>query len=144
LVDGDVVREDERARFRDAQPVHHVHARLLELRDLVDERARADHDAVADEALHLRVQDARGDEAQDRLAPFDHQRVPGVVPALEANDAAHVIGEPVDHLALALVAPLRPDDDYVARHLPSFFTSLRLHPSSLRDFSWPGISTTTM
>ncbi|MNC87362.1 hypothetical protein D3C83_30830 [compost metagenome] len=52
---------------------------------------------------------------QHGLSRADHQRVAGVVPALEAHHALRAVGEPVDDLALALVAPLRADDDDVAR-----------------------------
>src|SRR5687767_5768025 len=78
----------------------------------------------------LPMKHSRRDEAQDGLAPLDDQRVAGVVPALEADHRRHVVGQPVDDLALALVTPLGADDDYVARHLPSFFSSLRSHFNS--------------
>jgi hypothetical protein len=38
----------------------------------------------------------------------------GVVAALESHHHIGAAGEPVDNLALALVAPLRADDGYVA------------------------------
>ena len=39
----------------------------------------------------------------------------GVVTALEPDDGVGAAGEPVDDLALALVAPLRADDGDVAQ-----------------------------
>ena len=45
----------------------------------------------------------------------DDQRVAGIVAALEAHDHVGAAGEPVDDLALALVAPLRADDGDVAQ-----------------------------
>jgi hypothetical protein len=42
--------------------------------------------------------------------------VPGVVPTLKAHDRARAIGKHVDDGAFALVAPLRPNDDYVSTH----------------------------
>jgi hypothetical protein len=45
--------------------------------------------------------------------------VPGVVAALEANDAVDIFGQPVDDLPLALVAPLRPDYYHVFCHCVS-------------------------
>ena len=56
------------------------------------------------------------DGSSDSLntVPVDHQRVPGVVPALEARDHVRPLAQPVDDLALALVAPLRADDHHVA------------------------------
>ena len=44
---------------------------------------------------------------QDGLLAIDDQRVAGVVAALEAHDGADFLGQQVDDLALALVAPLR-------------------------------------
>src|SRR6185369_3731829 len=73
----------------------------------------------------------------------DHERMARVVAALEAHHRRRVVGQPVDDLALALVAPLGADDDYVTRHFPSFISSLRSHPNSSRWPSVPGISTTT-
>ena len=46
--------------------------------------------------------------------PLDDQRVAGVVPTLEAHHALGMVGQPVDHLAFAFVAPLGADDDHVA------------------------------
>ena len=50
------------------------------------------------------------------LRAADDERVPGVVAALEAHDALRVLGQPVDDLALAFVAPLGADDDDVLAH----------------------------
>ena len=71
LVDGDVVRQDQRAGFRDAQPAHDVDAGLLELGDLVDQRLRRDDDAVADEAGDVAVEDSRRDQSQHGLASVE-------------------------------------------------------------------------
>ena len=62
------------------------------------------------------MEDAGRNQAQHRLAAADDERVPGVVAALEAHDALRVLGQPVDDLALALVAPLGSDDDDVFAH----------------------------
>jgi hypothetical protein len=45
----------------------------------------------------------------------------GVVAALKAHHPLRVIGQPVDDLALALVAPLAADYDYVPCHENSTF-----------------------
>ncbi len=79
------------------------------------QRLRREHHAVADEAVDVAAQDARGNQVQHGLLAADDQRVAGVVAALEAHHALRVVGEPVDDLALALVAPLGADDDDVAR-----------------------------
>ena len=96
------------------QPRAHLEADRLEPRDLAEQVLRIDDDAVADEAGHALAHDARGNELQRRLDAADDERVPGVVAALETDDGLGVVGEPVDDLALAFVAPLRADDDDVA------------------------------
>src|SRR5262249_4323086 len=96
-------------------------------------------------------QDPGGDEMQDRLLAADHQRVAGVVPALEAHHTLGVVGEPVDDLALALVAPLGADDDYVlthayrclTTHLPPRLASSLSHPGATGSDACPGRRTTT-
>jgi hypothetical protein len=69
------------------------------------------HDAVTDEAQRVGAQDARGNQVQHGLLAVDHQRVAGVVPALEAHDGADFLGQQVDDLALAFIAPLGPEND---------------------------------
>ena len=71
---------------------------------------RVDHDAVADDRGDVRVEHARRrqPELEDLVAADD--RVAGVVAALVADDHRHLLGQEVGRLALALVAPLQPDD----------------------------------
>ena len=57
------------------------------------------------------------------LVAHEH-RVPGVVAALVAGDDVVPLGEQVDDLALALVAPLGADDDG-CRHVPQRSSRLR-------------------
>ena len=114
LVDLDVERQDQRARFADEQARAHVDADRLEPLDLAEQVRRIDDHAVADVAGHAVAHDARGDQLQRRLHALDDQRVAGVVAALEAHHALRMVGQPVDHLALAFVAPLGADDDHVA------------------------------
>ena len=70
----------------------------------VDHAAGADHRGLA------RDDAARGLADLERLAAGD-DGVPGVRPALVAADHIRALREQVDDLALALVAPLRADDD---------------------------------
>ena len=55
-----------------------------------------------------------GDRRLEHDVPA-HDRVPGVVSALEADDQGRLLGEEVGDLALALIAPLGADD-HDARH----------------------------
>jgi hypothetical protein len=109
-----VVRHDE-VRVRAEPQAARVDAARLEPVDLVGEHARIDDGAVADDAELAGIEDPGGDEVElPRLAVAD-DRVPGVVAALEAHDGVGALGEEIDDLALALIAPLGAHDDH-ARH----------------------------
>ena len=56
------------------------------------------------------------DQRQHGLLAVDDERVAGVVTALEAHHRGDALGQQVDDLALAFVAPLGADDDEVATH----------------------------
>ena len=81
-----------------------------------DQMVRIDDDAVADQR-QLAANHARRQQAQLVADAVDDQRVAGIVPALVAHDDVGPLGQPVDDLALAFVAPLRPDDDHVCHCL---------------------------
>src|SRR5690606_40901263 len=59
----------------------------------------------------------RGDQVQGGLDAIDHQRVAGVVAALEAGHGGHQVGEQIDDLALAFVTPLGAQHNYVFSHV---------------------------
>jgi hypothetical protein len=109
-----VVGHDQVRVGRHAQPAR-VDAAAAQAVDLVGQHPRVDDHAVADEAALPRIEDAAGDEVELELLPVAHDRVAGVVAALEADDRVRVLGEQVDDLALALVAPLGSHHDD-ARH----------------------------
>ena len=69
------------------------------------------HHAVADQAQRVVAQDAGRDQVQHGLLAVDDQRVAGVVAALEAHDRADLLGQQVDDLALAFIAPLGTEND---------------------------------
>ena len=56
---------------------------------------------------------------QNGFLTLDHQRVASVVPALESHHSGGLLGEQVDYLALALVAPLGSQDHHIFTHSPS-------------------------
>ena len=78
--------------------------------ELGQEHAGVDHHAVADDRGDVGVEHPARHELQGEGLAVDHHRVPGVVAALVADDHVHVPGQQVGELALALVAPLGPDD----------------------------------
>jgi hypothetical protein len=77
----------------------------LELVELPHEDLRIDHAARAEDAL-LAVQDPRRHMVELELLAAGNDRVPRVRAALVAADEVGVLGQQVDDLALALVAPL--------------------------------------
>jgi hypothetical protein len=130
-----VDRQDQRAGIgemkivgRDRQPLP---AQLL---DLVAQRPGIEHHAVADDAQ--RAPDDAGREQRELVDLIaDDERVAGIVPALEARHHVRPAGEPVDDLALALIAPL-PADDGDVRQCLFLFIEMRARsrhpPPSLR------------
>jgi len=116
LVERDVTGEHQRAGGGDLEPRAHRYGRALELADFLQQRGRREHDAVADVDRDARTQDPGRYEPQDGLLPVDDKGVPRVVPALEPDDALRVLGEPIDDLAFAFIAPLGTDDDDVLAH----------------------------
>ena len=86
--------------------------------DLGHQMPRIEHHAVTDDAELAGTHDARGQQRQLVGLLADHQRVAGIVAALEAHDDVGALRQPVDDLALALVAPLGADHHHI-RHLPS-------------------------
>ena len=115
-----VQRQDQGGVLGDAQVFGgHRDALLVELRDLVDQRLRVDHHAVADDRQLAPAHDARGQQRQLVGGAVDDQRMAGIVAALEADDDVGLLGQPVDDLALALVAPLGADHHHI-RHRTAF------------------------
>jgi hypothetical protein len=102
-------------------------ALLGDLVDLGEQVPRVDDDAVADDG-ELALHDTRRQQGQLVDLAVDHQRVAGVVAALEAHDDIGPVAEPVDDLALAFIAPLGADDGHIGHgrdmpcHLPGDVT----------------------
>ena len=106
-----VERQDQRGILGDAQIVAaDVDAELLDLGDLLGERPGIDHHAVADHRELALAHDAGGQQRQLVGGAVDHERVAGIVAALEAHHDIGALRQPIDDLALALVAPLGADD----------------------------------
>ena len=102
-------RQDQRAVVgNDEIVVLDGDALALEPGDLVAERPGIEHDAVADDRQRA-AHDPRRQQAELVGLVANHERVAGVVPALEANHGIRAAGQPVDDLALALIAPLGAD-----------------------------------
>ena len=86
--------------------------------DLVEQCPGIDDDAVADDRQFAGPHHARGQQAQLVLDIADDDGVAGIVAALKADHDIGALRQPVDDLALALVAPLGADDGDIAHPAP--------------------------
>ena len=83
--------------------------------DLLQDIARVNDHARADDVYAVRIQDARGDELKFVFGAVHDNRVAGIVAALAADDQIGFGRKNIDELALAFVAPLSAQN-YFARH----------------------------
>ncbi len=86
--------------------------------DLLEERVRIDHDAVADHGQLPRPHHARRQERQLVGDPVDDERVARIMSTLEANDDVGLLRQPVDDFPLSLVPPLGTDHDHIGHEAP--------------------------
>lgn len=104
-----VERQDQRGVVGDPQGRGgDLHTLGLDPVDLVHEMPGIDHDAVADDRELAAADHARRQQRQLVGDAVDDERMAGIMPALKPDDDVGLLGEPVDDLALAFVAPLRP------------------------------------
>ena len=116
-----VQRQDQRDVLGDLQAFgRDLDALTADLLDLVDEMIGVEHHAVADHRQLARPDDARRQQGELEHLAVDHQRMAGVMTALEADDDVGADRQPVDDLTFAFVAPLGADHhDIGHRRLPS-------------------------
>ena len=111
-------RQDQRRVLGDAEIVAGDRdPLLLDLADLLGERPRIDDHAVADHRELALAHDARRQQRQFVGDTVDHEGVAGIMPALEAHHDVGALGQPIDDLALAFVAPLGADDHDIGHGL---------------------------
>jgi hypothetical protein len=94
----------------DGQLLLHRDPRGLQRLHLFNQRGGVDDYAVPDDGFDAFPENPAGDELEDVLLFADIDGVAGIVTALVARDDVELTGEEVDHLALALVSPLRAQD----------------------------------
>ena len=105
-----VIRQDNRAARADGQATAHLEAISLQCGDFAEQVVDVEDDAVTDVAMHTIAHNTRGHEVQLVLFLANHQRMAGIVAALETHDPAGVVCQPVDDLAFAFITPLGPYD----------------------------------
>ena len=114
-----VQRQDQRGILGDAQALRRdIDPLPLEPVDLLEQRVRIDHDAVADHGQLPRPHHARRQQRQLVGDPVDDQRVARIMSTLEANDDVGLLRQPVDDFPLSLVPPLGTDHDHIGHEAP--------------------------
>ena len=103
--------EDEVRAVADVQSSLDVDAGCYQPIDLVKQRVRIEHDAVADGAPHARVQYAARDLMEHEGAVAEVDRVAGIGTALVADDPIRAFREDINEFPLAFVTPLGTNDD---------------------------------
>ena len=88
----------------------HACAARGQLVELLDHAGRIEHHAAGDDAGHAGRENAAGQQRELVDLVADDDGVPGVRPALIADDEVVLAGQQVDDLALGFVAPLQTDD----------------------------------
>jgi hypothetical protein len=113
-----VQRQDEDGVVGDLEGLgRHRHALLGKLLHLREEVPGVDDDAVADDGELAGPHHARRQQGELVGLVADDQRMAGIVAALEAHHDLGALAQPVDDLALALVAPLGADHCHVGHCL---------------------------
>ncbi len=129
-----VVGQDQVRALGDAEAPRGAHAARFEGVDLVDDGLGVDDRALADQAALPFVENAARHQVEDELLAADHQRVAGVRATGVAHHELGVWREQVDDLPLALISPLRSDNDQ-GRHSHSPLTNASVASSSVAP-SW--------
>src|SRR5262249_11930816 len=97
----------------------------LELIHFFDQCSWIHHNTVTDHAGGPSVQNTGWDEMENVGPPFIDDRVPGIGPALIADDDVGIFGQDIDNLAFAFITPLDANDDEITHLRPLRFTPTR-------------------
>src|SRR2546423_8879280 len=104
-----VIGQDHLSAVAHEKIAVHLHAVFAKRGNFLEKSHGVEHDAVADHTTAARTQYAARNQLQDEFLAFDDDSVAGIVATSIAGHDAKVVGENVDNLALAFVAPLRAD-----------------------------------
>ena len=116
-IHGLMQRQDQRRSIRNNQRLRgNLGPLLAQQGNLGNQMVRVDHNAITNDRQFARAHNARWQQRQLVFNTFDHQRMAGIMTALKTHNDIGAAGQPVNNLALALIAPLGPDYGYV-RHM---------------------------
>ena len=121
-----VQRKNEGGIVGDTQVFRgNLHALRFQTADFGDQRMRIDHDAIADDGELAGTHDAGRQKRKLVADAIDDKRMAGIMAALIPHDDICPLGQPVDNLAFAFVAPLRADHHNIRHFLLSCSWRLR-------------------
>ncbi len=107
-------RQDQRCIVGNPQIVARYGDTLLgKPADFGKQGMRVEHHAIADDGKLAGPHDARRQQAQLVSNTVDDEGMAGIVAALEPHNDIGSLRQPVDDLTLALVTPLRADDNHI-------------------------------
>ena len=106
----DVVGEDDVGPVADVEPVAEHDPLRLQAADLVEQGRRVNDDAVADDAVDPRAENAGGDQRELVGDSAGDDGVAGVGASLVADDDVVLVAQAVDDFSLGLVTPLKAHD----------------------------------
>lgn len=119
-------RKNERGIIGNAQVFRRdLDALNFQTADFGDQRMRIDHDAVTDDGQLAGTHDAGRQKRKLVADTIDDKRMAGIVAALIPHNDICPLGQPVDNLAFAFVAPLRADHHNIRHFLLSCSWRLR-------------------
>ena len=78
--------------------------------DLTAESLRFDDSTVSQHVHDVRTKNAGGKQVQGKFTVFIHHGMPGVIPALIADDNVIIFGDQVDHAAFPFITPVHSND----------------------------------
>ncbi len=137
LVQGHVVRQDQRSSRADAQALAHRYALLFQLGDFTHQGIRSNDHAVADQALYAFTQDAGRNQVQNGFFTVDHQGVARIVATLVAHYGGSMFGQQINDLAFALITPLgAQDDDILTHYIGPHSRKLGCRPTADAETHW--------
>src|SRR5277367_3883045 len=98
----------------DPKLIRNIDPGRIQLLDFLEQRQRIDHQAIPNYSCLSRAQNPARYQTQHELAVPNQNRVARVMPALVTHNVVEAVGQQIDQLALAFVAPLRAEDDDIA------------------------------
>ena len=106
-----MIRQDDLGTIADKKRSVNADSVLAQAIHFLQKCNRIQNHPVTDYAATVFAQDTAGNQLQNELFSIDDDRVAGIVSTGVAGDHRKILGENVDNLAFAFIAPLGADND---------------------------------